>query len=98
MPSAVAGGAARRKSARNYPMRSINDPPPARLDELSGTDGRGMADDGDQVARATSLDPEDAKAAALVAECRSLDEAGEVFAETVAGCGVICISAGADQR
>jgi hypothetical protein len=43
-------------------MRTVIDPGPARLDELTGRDHRGMADDGDEIALAPSFDPHNAEA------------------------------------
>ena len=65
-------------------MGPIVDPPAARLDELAGADRCRMADDGDQIALAARLHPQDAEAAVLVVEGDPLDEAGEVLAF---GCG-----------
>src|SRR5512132_448279 len=61
-------------------MRPVIDPPAARLDELAGTDGRGVSDDGDQVTLAARLHPQDAEAAVLVVESHPLDQAGELLA------------------
>jgi hypothetical protein len=61
------------------------DPPAALLDELTGTDCRGMADDGDQLALAARLHPQHAEAAVPVVEGDALDETGEVLA---LGCGL----------
>ena len=65
--------------AELHAVRPVVDPPAARLDELAGADRRGMADDGDQVALAARLHPQDAEAAVLVVEGDALDEAGEVL-------------------
>jgi hypothetical protein len=62
------------------PVRPIIDPPAARLDEFAGTDRRGMADDGDQIALAACLQPQDAEPTVLVVKGDALDEAGEVLA------------------
>jgi hypothetical protein len=74
IPSAVVGGAERRKSARNCTpcVRSL-DPTAARLHELAGANGRSVADDGDQIAMAARLYPQHAKAALLVVEGYALD-------------------------
>ena len=71
--------------AELHAMRPVVDPPAACLDELAGADRRGMADDGDQVALAARLHPQDAEPAVLVVEGDALDEAGEVLA---VGCGL----------
>ena len=81
-------GAGGRGAHRVAPVRPIIDPPAARLDELAGTDRRGMADDGDQVALAARLHPQNAEPAVLVVERHSFDKAGEVFA---VGCGLYCL-------
>ena len=58
MPSAVVGGAAAQEiGAELHTVRPVVDPPAARLHELAGTDGRSVADDGDQVALAARLHP-----------------------------------------
>ena len=66
--------------AKLYAVRPVVDPPPARLHELAGADGRSVADDRDQIAMAARLDPQDAEAAVLVVEGDALDQAGEVLA------------------
>jgi hypothetical protein len=48
----------------------------ARVDELAGTDRRGMADDGDQVALSARLHPQHAESAVLVVKGDPLDDAG----------------------
>ena len=63
-----------------HTVRPIVDPPAARLHELTGADRGGVADNGDQIALAAGLHPEDAEAAVLVVECHPLNEAGEVLA------------------
>ena len=80
---ALGGGRRRRTQkvgAELHTVRAVVDPPAARLDELAGTDRCGMADDGNQVALAAGLHPQDAKAAILVVERNALDEAREVLA------------------
>ena len=78
------GGSGRCRSqeigAELHAMCPIVDPPAARLDELAGADRRGMADDGDQIALAARLHPQDTEAAVLVVEGDPLDQAGEVLA------------------
>ena len=81
MPSAVVGGAERRKSARNCtpcvrslthrPLACTNSPAPMR---------RRVADDRDQIAMAACLYPQYAEAAVLVVVGDALDQAGEVLA------------------
>ena len=61
-------------------MRPVVDPPAARLHELTGANGRSVADDRDQIAMAARLDPQDAEAALLVVEGDALNQAGEVLA------------------
>ncbi len=78
-------GRGRRRRAQEigaelHAVRPVVDPPPARLDELAGADGRSVADDGDQIALTARLHPQHAEAAVLVVEGDALDEAGEVLA------------------
>ena len=47
--------------------------------EETGTDGRGVADDGYQITLAARLHPQDAEAAVLVVKGDALDETGEVL-------------------
>jgi hypothetical protein len=56
-------------------MRAVVDPGPARLDELSGRDHRGV--DGDHVALAAGFDSEHAEPVLFVVECDALDQTGE---------------------
>ena len=71
---------AEKMGAKLYTVRPVVDPPPARLHELAGADGRSVADDRDQIAMAACLDPQHAEAALLVVEGDALDQAGEVLA------------------
>ena len=57
---ALGGGRRRRAQevgAELHAVRPVVDPPAARLDELAGTDGCGMTDEGDQITLAARLDP-----------------------------------------
>ena len=63
-------------------MRPIVHPDALPLNVLAWGDRRCSADDGDQVAVATDLDPEDAEAGLLTMERHALDRTGQVF------CGV----------
>jgi hypothetical protein len=56
-----------------------------------------MADNGDQIAPAARLHPQDAEAAVLVVEGDALDKAGE-FSRSAADCGACCISGGWNQQ
>jgi hypothetical protein len=71
--------------AKLYAVRSVVDPPSARLHELAGADGRSVADDRDQVAMAACLYPQNAEAALLVVEGDALDQAGKVLAFRCSG-------------
>ena len=66
-------------------VRPVVDPPPARLHELAGANGRSVADDRDQIAMAARLHPQHAKAALLVVEGDTLDQAREVLAFECSG-------------
>jgi hypothetical protein len=61
-------------------VRAVVDPPPGCLHELASAIGRSVTDDGDQIALAARLHPQDAEAALLVVEADTLDQAGEVLA------------------
>ena len=80
--------------AKLHAVRPVVDPMFARVDELAGTDRRGMADDGDQVALSARLHSQDAKAAVLVVKGNA---AGE-FSRSAADCGACCISGGWNQQ
>ncbi len=56
---------------------AVVDPVAARCDPLAGRDRRSMADQGDQLAVATGLDPDDAKAILGVLVGDALDQSGE---------------------
>jgi hypothetical protein len=70
-------------------LAAIVAPFAAGLNELAGCNRRGMADDGDQIALAARLHPQDAEAVLVIMEGHALDEPGEDFRAAVGGgeCG-----------
>jgi hypothetical protein len=58
-------------------MDAVVDPGPARLDELTGRNHRGVAENRDQVALPASFDPQDAEAVLVVVEGDALDKTGQ---------------------
>jgi hypothetical protein len=66
-------------------MGAIVDPLARGSDPLAGADRGGMAENGDQVAVATRLDPEHAEAVVGVVEGDALDQAGEDLAVRCVG-------------
>jgi hypothetical protein len=60
-------------------MRTVIDPGPARLDELTGRDHRGVADDGDQITLTASFDTQNAEAVLRVVERDAVDQPGQDF-------------------
>jgi hypothetical protein len=61
-------------------MGAVVDPIAGRRDPLAGRDHGGMADQGDQLALATGLNPQDAKTIFGVLVSDALDQAGEHLA------------------
>ena len=80
MPSMDVGAEVRMKRALNcWPwVRSLTHSPDGG-DPFAGGDRGGVAHDGDQVAMAARLDPQNAEAVLGVVERDALDEAGEDF-------------------
>src|SRR6516165_9285516 len=58
-------------------MRAVVDPGSTHLDELTSRDHRRVAKDGDQVALAPSLDPQNAEAVLRVVTGHPVDEPGQ---------------------
>ena len=80
MPSIEVGADVRMKRALNcWPwVRSLIHSPEA-VTHSPARDGRGVADDSDQVAMAACLDPQNAEATFGIVERDALDKAGEHF-------------------
>ena len=78
MPSIPVGGVALRKAALNCrPVSAVVHPAAGCLDPLAGGDGRGMADDRDQVTMAAGLQAKHAEPVIGVMERDPLDQPGE---------------------
>jgi hypothetical protein len=58
-------------------MRPVVDPGPARLDELTGRDYRGVADDGDCITLSPGFDPQHAEAVLDVVKRHPVDQSGQ---------------------
>ena len=67
-------------------MRPIVHPDALPLNVLAWGNRRCCADNGDQVAVPTDLDPEDAEAGLLTMEGHALDGTGQLFCGMVYGC------------
>src|SRR6266567_2296370 len=87
MPSTEVGAEVLRKRALNcWPwVRSLT-PAAGGRNPLAGRDRGGVADQGDQLALAPGLDPQDAKAVLGVLVSDALDQSGEHL--TIGWCGL----------
>jgi hypothetical protein len=65
--------------AKLQAMGGIVRPAAGGLDEFPGRNRCGMAEDGQQIALASRLDPQDAETVLVIMESHPLDEAGEDF-------------------
>ena len=80
MPSIVVGGVNFQEARPELlAVGPVVRPRPGRLDEFARGDQRRVPHDGDEIALAACLHPQDAKAVVRVVERDALDEAGEVL-------------------